>query len=254
MLKELKKDDWLSMLNIPEDRIPQALILRGARCLRSFYSKHKEHFSDILEVKSPNAIIEDVFIGKRDDINIGYASVYGAPMTADVVHIFGCLGTKVVIQTGWCGGLADDLQIGDIVLPTSAYCGDGASQYYTNEKRINESIGVRDLDCIRSIKPHFGPLFSTSALLAESSQDIEDWYNQGYWAIDMETATCFAVAKHFEMKFASILSVFDTPRSKDHILTQGEELNGLRENSDQNVIGTTFEMIKETLNVATITG
>jgi hypothetical protein len=37
MLKELTRSDWLKILNIPEVRIPAALILRGTRNLRSQY-------------------------------------------------------------------------------------------------------------------------------------------------------------------------------------------------------------------------
>ena len=35
MLKDLTKDEWLSLLNIPEDRIPAVLVLRGTRKQKS---------------------------------------------------------------------------------------------------------------------------------------------------------------------------------------------------------------------------
>ena len=31
MLKELTKNEWLSLLNIPENRVPTVLVLRGTR-------------------------------------------------------------------------------------------------------------------------------------------------------------------------------------------------------------------------------
>ena len=37
MLRELKKHDWKQMLAIPDDRIPQVLILRGTRALKTQY-------------------------------------------------------------------------------------------------------------------------------------------------------------------------------------------------------------------------
>jgi hypothetical protein len=61
---------------------------------------------------------------------VGFACVYGAPMASEIVHIFGILGTRAVIQTGNCGALADGLVAGDLFVPTEAFCGEGAAQYY----------------------------------------------------------------------------------------------------------------------------
>jgi uridine phosphorylase len=51
-------------------------------------------------------------------------------MASEIVHIFGILGTRAVIQTGNCGALADGLVAGDLFVPTEAFCGEGAAQYY----------------------------------------------------------------------------------------------------------------------------
>ena len=110
MLKELTKNDWLSLLNIPENRIPTILVLRGTRNLKANYAKHRAFFTDVFEVGSPNGIFEDVLIGTYKDIDVGYASVYGDAMASEIAHLFGVLGTSVVIQTGCCGALADSLQ------------------------------------------------------------------------------------------------------------------------------------------------
>jgi hypothetical protein len=95
MLKDLKRDDWLSLLRIPEERIPLALVLRGTRNLKSYYQEYLQYFTNIQEIGSPNGILEDVFIGDRDGNAIAYASVYGAPMASEVVHVFGVLGTRL---------------------------------------------------------------------------------------------------------------------------------------------------------------
>ncbi len=74
-----------------------------------------------------------MFIGNIKGVNIGYASVYGAPIVSEIVHIFGVLGTSLVIQTGCCGALSNEFLAGDLIYATSAYCGEGVSQYYSSK-------------------------------------------------------------------------------------------------------------------------
>jgi hypothetical protein len=62
MLRDLTKGDWLSMLGIPEDRIPQVLLLRGTRDLKGRSRQMREYFNDILPIGSPNGVIDDVFL------------------------------------------------------------------------------------------------------------------------------------------------------------------------------------------------
>ncbi len=222
MLKDLTRDDWLSILNIPESRIPVALILRGTRNLKLYYQSFKQHFANVQEVGTPNSVLEDVFIGDLHGYPVAYASVYGAPMTSEVVHVFGMLGTPLVIQTGCCGALADEIAAGDLFAATEAFCGEGAAQYYEpTEKTITASLDLREwvpTEQLENVKLHTGPIYTTSALFAEGMEEVNSWFQAGFAAVDMETATTFAVAKYFNMDRASLLFAFDNPRQKEHIL------------------------------------
>ena len=130
MLRELTRADLLAILNIPEARIPRALILRGTRNLRSQYQAMLPFFADVLEIGSPNGIFEDVLIGDVAGVPVGFACVYGANMASEITHVFGVLGSRAVIQIGTCGALADGFQAGDLFVAERAYCGEGAAQYY----------------------------------------------------------------------------------------------------------------------------
>lgn len=236
MLKELGKADWLRILGIPESRIPTVLILRGTRNLHSQYQIARSLFTDVVELGTPNGIIEHVLIGNLDGRPVGFACVYGAPMASEIVHIFGCLGTRAVIQTGNCGGIADELNAGDLFVPTEAYCGEGAAQYYKNEQRVTafpapgnfQTFTRYGLENFRT-----GKIFTTAALLAEGEVDIERWYQQGFSAVDMETATTFAVAEYFSMDRAAVLYVFDNPRRREHILLTDVEKDAKRARANQ---------------------
>lgn len=244
MLKELTKKDWLSLLNIPENRIPPVLILRGTRNLKANYAKHRTFFTDVFEVGSPNGIFEDVLIGRYKNIDVGYASVYGDAMASEVTHLFGVLGTSLVIQTGCCGALTDSIQAGDIVCATSAYCGEGASQYYLPDKQeINASLEL--VDEISAFTAHKGRIWTTSALLAEGKAEIQDWLHRGYIAVDMETASTFAVAEYFGVQRLSLLFTFDNPSQGDHILLSDDEKQRRRGEGEQALIDIVFAIIED---------
>ncbi len=239
MLKELKKSDLMEMLAIPESRIPEALILWGTRNLKSRYATVLPRFENVLEVGSPNGIIEDVLIGEVEGTTIGYASVYGAPMASEITHIFGVLGTRRVIQIGTCGGLTDDLMAGDFFVAESAYCGEGAAQYYKSDgKEVFATLGFDEILCgsrfAASAKK--GRIYTTSALFAEGEEDIERWAAEGFSAVDMETATTFAVAEHFGMERGSILVCFDNPRRKEHILMADDEKTERRQAAQKRMV------------------
>jgi uridine phosphorylase len=249
MLKELGKADWLRMLNIPESKIPTVLILRGTRNLQSQYEAARSFFTNVLDVGSPNGIIESVLIGDFAGRAVGFACVYGAPMASEIVHIFGSLGTRAVIQTGNCGGLADELSAGDLFVPTEAFCGEGAAQYYkSNGQQVAAFPAPSNLESfVRHGVENFqtGKIYTTGALLAEGEADIERWHQQGFSAVDMETATTFAVAEYFGMDRAAILYVFDNPRRREHVLLTDVEKDAKRERANQTARELAFSLALE---------
>jgi putative acetyltransferase len=239
MLRGLTRGDWLAWLGIPEERIPQALILRGTRNLKANYEKHRLLFDDVLEVGPPNGIFEDVLIGAYRGIDVGYASVYGDAMASEITHVFGVLGTPTVIQTGCCGALSVRIAAGDIVCVATAYCAEGAAQYYTKARAIAASPDLLAAVARSSVEPvtlHTGSVVTTSALLAEGREEIEAWCRDGHIAVDMETATTFAVAEHFGMRRLSMLFAFDDPCAGGHVLLSDEEKPSRREFGEQVMI------------------
>jgi purine-nucleoside phosphorylase len=254
MLKDLTRDDWLSILNIPESRIPAALILRGTRNLRLHYQSFQQYFTNILEVGTPNSVLEDVFIGDLHGCPVAYASVYGAPMTSEVVHVLGTLGTPLVIQTGCCGALADEIATGDLFAATEAFCGEGAAQYYEpEEKTIAASLDIQEWIAAKQpddVELHAGRIYTTSALFAEGMEEVNAWFQAGFAAVDMETATTFAVAKYFNMERASLLFVFDNPRQKEHILLSDAQKDHRRAVGNERMIELVLELVRARAQIA----
>jgi uridine phosphorylase len=246
VLKELTRADWLTILNIPERRVPAVLVLRGTRNLRSRYQAVLPFFQNILEVGSPNGTFEDVLIGELRGQSVGFACVYGASMASEIVHVFGKLGTRAVIQTGNCGALANDLNAGDLFVPDRAYCGEGAAQYYKpNDKWVPATENLLRSATIARLNPRRGPIYTTAALLAEGIVDLETWFRQGFAAVDMETATTFAVAESFGMDRAAILYAFDNPRRREHLLLTDADKDVRRASANAAMTELAFDLAGE---------
>ena len=211
MLNDLTKKDWLKILPVLEDEIPSTLILRGTRNLREKYENHKKYFTNVRDVVFPNGIFENIFIGELNGNLTAFATVYGAPMASEIVHLFGVLGTSLVIHTGCCGGLEKNLKTGDIFIANEAYIGEGASQHYKLNKTVIRT-SIKDMISFDHVKT--GRIYTTSALLAESNEDIEKWSDLGCMTVDMETSAVFSTAEYFNMESTSVLFVYDNPRNK----------------------------------------
>lgn len=237
MLRDLTRADWLRILALPEARIPRVLLLRGTRSLRRQYDRFRGYCADVIDLGDENTVLDDLFVGNLEGVPIGYASVYGANMASEVTHVFGVLGTPLVIQCGNCGALAEPIETGDLFVATEAFCGEGAAQYYVNNATlVKASYGAgvhKALQSIRSFPVHFGSIYTTAALFAEGDRELEGWARRGFAAVDMETATTFAVAEHFGMERLSILYAWDSPRKRQHIFLNDEEKSRRREAGDQ---------------------
>jgi uridine phosphorylase len=246
MLKELERVDWMAMLDLAEDEIPEVVVLRGTRNLRRHYLAYAERFTAVRELGSPNGMFEDVLVGRYGDRQIGFASVYGPAMASEITHLFGKLGTRAVIQTGVCGGLAPDLVAGSLVIATSAGCGDGAVVCYIPDC-ASAPASDRLVELARTFlgdsQALFGPIWTTAALLAESVDDIERWAHAGYTAVDMETATTYGVAAWAGMEAISVLSVFDNPRDGAHIGLVETEKHHLRDAGEARVLDLVLHLV-----------
>jgi purine-nucleoside phosphorylase len=227
VLKELTKADWLHILGLPAARIPDVLILRGTRNLRSQYQAMLPYFDNVLELGTPNGIIEDVLIGEVRGYPVGFACVYGSPMASEVVHLFGVLGARAVLLTGNCGALADDFGAGDLFIADRAYCGEGTAQYYKPDGKWTTAtprlLRSNTLSRLNPSDYRTGAIYTTAALFAEGERDVAQWCRDGFAAVDMETAATYAVAEHFGMDRLSILYGFDNPRRREHLLLSDAE-------------------------------
>jgi purine-nucleoside phosphorylase len=135
----------------------------------------------------------------------------GGPSTAIVVAELIDLGARRLLRVGTCGALADDLALGDIVIATEAIATDGTSRALGGRERIAADAGLlASLLATRGEHSHAGPVASTDLFYDTPPADEEEWIAAGALAVEMETATLYALAAKRGLAAASLLIVSDT--------------------------------------------
>ena len=139
----------------------------------------------------------------------------GAPMAALTMEKLIALGAKRIILFGWCGAIAKELHVGDVVVPQLAMSGEGTSAYYTSQdqqvgpdKELREQI-VTMLSA-NTVKTHSGCVWSTDAVYREKRSYLATLQKEnGVSAVDMEFSALCSVAHFRDVKFAAVLVVSD---------------------------------------------
>ncbi len=138
----------------------------------------------------------------------------GAPMAVMTMEKLIALGAKNIILFGWCGAVARDLTVGQIVVPDSALSGEGTSPYYSGKLTINPSktlnAGLNAFLKAKNVELHSGCVWSTDAIYRENRQDLEQLgVEKNVCAVDMEFSTLCSVAMFRQVEFSALLMVSD---------------------------------------------
>jgi DeoD family purine-nucleoside phosphorylase len=135
----------------------------------------------------------------------------GGPSAAIVVSELVDLGAERLIRVGTCGALHGSLALGDLVIATEALAGDGTSRALGAGDRVHAT--PRLAEALARAAPNGtatpGVVASTD-LFYENRDDAErEWLAAGAVAVEMETATLFALASARRVDAASLLIVSD---------------------------------------------
>ncbi len=224
--------------------------------------------------KLQNKIVHGrVYNGVLNGIKVSVIrSQVGAPNAALTLESLKRSKAKIVVRVDFCGGIYGEnteINIGDIVIPKSAYCGDGTSTEYlrANPMLLNSLDSIQNpLSTTQNIiaspqtifisKPNeilkdllvketraFTPnrireadLWTTDALFCETFEFIRSLKAVNIEAIDMESSILFLLATLYNIKVASILSVSDLPGHPKYDLLNSNEIHPDMETGIDNAI------------------
>jgi purine-nucleoside phosphorylase len=148
--------------------------------------------------------------GKR--ITVGNGGFF-APDAAFVTDILGAAGVKTIIRLGSCGGLKEDIQIGDFVVVDSLQRGDGVSTYYVDDKfvpQVDKPLTDKLYETFKQLGgTHKGGCWSTDAIFRETKDIVNSYIKKGAICVDMVTSPFVVVANLYKIKAAAILNVSD---------------------------------------------
>ncbi len=207
-IMDIGAEEWLDAMKLSVADIPDVVIVEGSWWRQQRTDWRLGYLTDVHELGFP-----DIFWGRWKEKKIAFCCAYGAARTVEIIHLFGVLGTKLAVQVGTCGGLQEHLKPGDIILPEVASCREGvAFMYGAPDAVLGSAEWIDRAQSLLQARKHTtyrGLHMTFSSLFAESAQMMEAWHRAGYLSVEMETATTFAVARHFHMAAVSMVVVWD---------------------------------------------
>lgn len=138
----------------------------------------------------------------------------GAPMAVLCLEKLIALGARRIILVGWCGALQPTLEVGNVLLPGQALCGEGTSRYYSSEHEPQPSLSLtaslRAILDRQGMTWQEGRVWSTDAPYRESRDLLARLrQEQDIAAIDMEYSALCTVARFRGVDFAALMLVSD---------------------------------------------
>ena len=203
-----------------------------------------------------------VYNGTLNGIKVSIIrSQIGCPNAALTLEGLKRSKAKIVVRVDFCGGIYGEnttINIGDILIPKSAYCGDGTSSEYlrANQTLLNrlESVTnplsttqnliaspqtifiskpneilkkllIREARSLYPGKIYPGKIWTTDALFCETYEFLRSLNSIDIKAIDMESSILFLLGQLYNLKVASILSVSDLPGHAKYDLLKSNDLH-----------------------------
>lgn len=141
----------------------------------------------------------------------------GAPYAVMLFETLVAWGVERIIAFGWCGSVCPDVVVGDLVVPTSAYPGDGTSPHYCRyPEKPGPTVPSDELNSLvlnqckkMNLSCRTGPIWTTDAVFRETPEIIEYYQEKGALAVEMEASALFAAGAYRGIDVAAVLAVSD---------------------------------------------
>jgi DeoD family purine-nucleoside phosphorylase len=134
----------------------------------------------------------------------------GGPSAAIVIAELADLGARTLLRVGTCGALDASLQLGELLVATEALTADGTSRALGAGDRV-----AADPELLARLRQAggpetaHGPVVSSDLFYDGPEGAAERWRAQGALAVEMETATLFALAARRGLRAGCALIVSD---------------------------------------------
>jgi DeoD family purine-nucleoside phosphorylase len=139
----------------------------------------------------------------------------GCPSAAIVAEELHQLGVRRIVRVGTCGGLAPGLELGDLIIATSAVAADMTTSTYTGGEPHAPTADFEVVHAAVHIARHSGQAVRVG--LVASSDTFYDpdpgrhqrWRDRGVLGVEMEASVLFTIAALRGMSAGCLLTVSD---------------------------------------------
>jgi uridine phosphorylase len=141
----------------------------------------------------------------------------GAPGAVCNLESAIAMGCKALFVFGQCGGVAHEVSVGDIIVPTEVEREEGTSFHYTSDERsaLPDDVLLNDLkDYLArrndlSTPVHIGKTVTTDAVFRQTLRKELCWRAEGVLGVEMELSALLTVARYHRIPAVGLLVVSD---------------------------------------------
>jgi purine-nucleoside phosphorylase len=218
--KELSVAEIEAWLDVTQEEIPEFLVLH---CTWPWSSDRELHRYLTNPLKVGNTQLGNFWVGTLAGHETGYIKAYGSGMVADMLYILIQLGVHYVFQIGSMGSLQQHINIFDLVIPSECVKFEGLETHFLQStSRCNEFLlqtVTKAMETKAATPFYTGQTISIDFLFAENTERVTTWSQIGLLAIDMETATTYAVCHELGAKAIAVLLIIDNLVKKGELIS-----------------------------------
>jgi len=143
------------------------------------------------------------------------ATGMGCPSAAIVMEELVQLGVKRFLRVGTCGGLQEDLQLGDLIVALTAVPADGTARHYAGgEPHVPTADWELVHGAVHAAKELGQPLRVGAIASSDTFYDPDParhkrWSERGVLGVEMEAAVLFTIGALRGVKAGCLLTVSD---------------------------------------------
>jgi purine-nucleoside phosphorylase len=240
MYKTFTADDYRKHHKLPLDYAVHGFIVFGT-FHPGPYEVIKEELAKIGKVVSYERTLAGPYFQPILEFTVDgktywFTVAYGGTMLSEWAHLACLFGSQANVVIGSCGGLLKEADTTQVIVPTFAYANESTTRMYepsaNNQHYSNEQLDQRLIKLLGDKhKVWHGPTVTCQAMMAETWEDIQGWSEEGYYGVEMEAATVFAVSNHFKRPSAALLVIGDN-LVKEHTVLDVNYENGAETRHD----------------------
>ena len=166
----------------------------------------------------------------------------GSPLAGMAMHCLGYLDhVDAVIMLGLAGGVAEELQVGDFVLPTASIRDEGTSSHYLHGEvpalpNFKVQHVIQSTAAEMGLHTRSGIFKTTDYRMWEFDEEFKDLLRiQRVVAIDMEISTLFATGYALGKPIGAVMRISDLPMLRSGVKRSDSTKNFLRDNASEHL-------------------